>query len=882
MPIKVTISSPQAQRISVNDQQRTGVRQIGITSDASLASGTVQSIAITTTEGLSQSGSPITTVGTIIISANLATTTQTGVVRLNDTLTAQNTTTALTANMGYFLSQQIGGKVQNTTSIITGNGLVGGGDLSVNRTITANDASLSVNGIVRLNDTLTSQNTGQALTANMGNFITQQFVGKVQNTRTISTTSPLAGGGDLTTDRTLSIQAASTTQNGEVRLNDTLTSANVGQALTANMGRYLDAKSVPNTRQILTAGGAITGGGDLTADRTLVIANASLSVNGVVRLEDSLTSTNTGTAPTSNIIRYLDIYKVSNTRQVLTVGGAITGGGTLQNDLTLTIANASTSVNGVVRLNDTLTGQNTGQALTANMGFWIASQFVGKVQNTTSITTGNGLVGGGDLTTNRTISANDASLSVNGVVRLNDTLASQNTGQALTANMGFWITSQLAGKVQNTRFINTTSPLFGGTTFDSNPSLTIGAASTVANGETRLNDTLTSPNTFQAATANVANQLARPFIGTYDGLVSNNATNNPTGNGQYVLNASGNWVAPGTGGGGSPITVAANVALALNSTTSVLTTIYNTSISDSIDSIAVGGAAIANAAVWKTRNIVQVLDTILFPDVLPTYTNPTISFSGTVSGTQEIGSTITQTMTSTGTKNDANTFTAIAFRRGGSTINTNTALVVTATTNVADQFGYTNPNRPNFTYTGTNTNIFVVIAGSTSWDAQGNYGAGNVKKNNKGVDDVRAPAVRNVNAPQAACTTFGSSSTSITGIYPYFWGVSAGAPTVGDIATAIAAGTTNKVLTAASGTVTVTFGAVAQYVWMAHIATDTSKTKWYNTALNNGDIGPGQFILSPVLQNVNSPDGYWTSQSFKVYISGFATTTSGSIEFRNT
>ena len=551
MPIKVTISSPQAQRISVNDQQRTGVRQIGITSDASLASGTVQSIALATTEGLSQTGSPITIAGTITVSANLATTTQTGVVRLNDSIIDPNTTTALTANMGFYLSQQIGGKVQNTTSIITGNGLVGGGDLSVNRTIVANDASVSVNGVVRLNDTLTS--------------------------------------------------------------------ANLGQALTANMGRYLDAKSVPNTRQVLTAGGGVTGGGALTADVTIIASNASLTVNGVVRLEDSLTSTNIGTAATANIVRYLDVYKVPNTRQVLTSGGAITGGGTLQNDLTLTIANASTSVNGVVRLNDSLTSQNTGQALTANMGFYIVQLEAGKVQNTFSITTGNGLLGGGDFTTNRTITANDASTSVNGVVRLNDTLASQNVGQALTANMGFWITSQFVGKVQNTRTISTTSPLAGGGDLTVDRTLSIQAASTTQNGETRLNDTVTSSNNFQAATANVANILARPFTGTFAGLVSNTATNNPTGNGQYLLNASGNWVVPGAGGGGGGGTVTAVTILTgsgLAQTGSTITGAGTYTLTANDASTSVNGVVRLNDTLTSTNtgqaataNIVRYLET---------------------------------------------------------------------------------------------------------------------------------------------------------------------------------------------------------------------------------------------------------------------------------
>jgi hypothetical protein len=330
------------------------------------------------------------------------------------------------------------------------------------------------------------------------------------------------------------------------------------------------------------------------------------------------------------------------------------------------------------------------------------------------------------------------------------------------------------------------------------------------------------------------------------------------------------------------VTVAANNGLAIN-VTDVVSTIYNTTISDGVQSVAVGGASAQDASVWRTRNIVQVLDSILFPDIAPTYTIPTITFTSSITGTREIGETITPLLTANGIKNDANTYTQVLFRRGASTtVNTNTALSVASVANVADQFGYSNPNNPNFRYLATYTDSFVVVSGATNWLARASYDAGVAKKNNKGVTDARAPAIRSVNAPQAACTTFDSSATTVTGIYPYFWGVSSTQPTAASIAADIAAGTTNKVLADATGTVTVTFNATSQYVWLAHIGTATSKTKWYNTALNNGDIGAGQFILAPVNQNVNSPNGFWTAQSFKIYISGFATTTSGSIEFRNT
>ena len=311
-------------------------------------------------------------------------------------------------------------------------------------------------------------------------------------------------------------------------------------------------------------------------------------------------------------------------------------------------------------------------------------------------------------------------------------------------------------------------------------------------------------------------------------------------------------------------------------------TYYATSISDTVSSIAVGGATAELASVWKARTIVQALDQILFPDVAPTYTIPTLSLSGSQSGTKEIGSTISQALTLTATENDAGIFTALAITRNASSISSVSSPTGSATTDIAAQFGYTDPNNPNNQYTLSFTDNYTVAGGTTTWSGTSAYNAGLAKQNNKGAADGRTAAVRSVNAPQASSSTLTPSSTTVTGIYPYFWGKSSTEPTAATVAAAIQAGTATKVLTAASGTLTITPNATSEYIWIAHETSYTTKTKWYNTALNNGDIGAGNFILSPVSQSVTSPEAYWSGVTFKIYISGYATNTSGSYEFRNT
>jgi len=213
-------------------------------------------------------------------------------------------------------------------------------------------------------------------------------------------------------------------------------------------------------------------------------------------------------------------------------------------------------------------------------------------------------------------------------------------------------------------------------------------------------------------------------------------------------------------------------------------------------------------------------------------------------------------------------------------INANNSPPATATTNIGPQFGAADPNNPNYFYANTYIDSNTIVSGTTTWQGLGNYSAGLAKLNNKGATDSNAFAVLSTTNPQSAnATTFASTTSVITGIYPYFWGVSSTQPTAASIATAIQAGTANRVLAVGSGALTITYNASSQYVWLAVQTGYAAKTTWYNTALNNGLIGAGQFILAGVSQAVTSPSAYWSGVTFNIYISGYATTTSGTLQF---
>jgi hypothetical protein len=280
--------------------------------------------------------------------------------------------------------------------------------------------------------------------------------------------------------------------------------------------------------------------------------------------------------------------------------------------------------------------------------------------------------------------------------------------------------------------------------------------------------------------------------------------------------------------------------------------------------------------------MIQVLDTILFPTLNPTYTIPTLSFTSSVTGTREVGTTITPTLTMVGTKNDAGNFTQFVFLRNTSTtLSTVTSLTTGSTTNVADQYGYPNPNSPNRTFTGTFVDSYVIPAptggNSSSTSTYGGtsiYLSGSTKQDNKGVFDTRPYAVRSTSAPQLGSTTLVPSNVTITGIYPYFYGISNTLPSVSNIISAISGGTASSTLSDASGTLSITFGATNQFIWFAHFANNTTKTKWFVDSLNSGNISsPTDLFSTPTTQNVNSPLGNWTNVSFKIYISNYATTT---------
>lgn len=321
-----------------------------------------------------------------------------------------------------------------------------------------------------------------------------------------------------------------------------------------------------------------------------------------------------------------------------------------------------------------------------------------------------------------------------------------------------------------------------------------------------------------------------------------------------------------------------------DSGTTTISTLYNTVVPDATNSVPVGGAPALPASVWKTYNMVDVLDQILFPTLLPDYTIPTYSLSSSITGTREIGSTISPLLNLIGTKNDAGDFTDLTLTRTFTSTTTVlsafTSLATATTTNIPAQYGFNDPNNPNLTFSASYTDSYVVPPPPSSYYSSTVYGGNSIylsgltKQNNKGNFDTTPYAVRLTTNPQSGSTTLNSNNITIVGIYPFFYGTATTQPTSVDIANEILTGTTNSVLADAQGTISITFNATNVYLWFAHYSVNTTKAKWYVDSLNNGNIGlPSDLFDAPTIQNVTSPSGYWSNIPFKIYISNYPTKT---------
>ena len=170
--------------------------------------------------------------------------------------------------------------------------------------------------------------------------------GYVPTSRTISTTNGITGGGDLTANRTLSLDSTVVRTTGDQTIGGTKTFSSPVVVATptgsthATTKAYVDSAIanigiggyVPASRTIATGSG-LTGGGDLTANRTLTVDSTVVrttgdqTIGGIKTFSSAVVLSTAGTATN---------HAVRADRSILT-GSGLTGGGNLTANRTLTV-----------------------------------------------------------------------------------------------------------------------------------------------------------------------------------------------------------------------------------------------------------------------------------------------------------------------------------------------------------------------------------------------------------------------------------------------------------------------------------------------------------------------------------------------------------------
>jgi hypothetical protein len=292
-------------------------------------------------------------------------------------------------------------------------------------------------------------------------------------------------------------------------------------------------------------------------------------------------------------------------------------------------------------------------------------------------------------------------------------------------------------------------------------------------------------------------------------------------------------------------------------------TLYNSTIPDSVLSVSVGGASPTAASVWKTKNIVQALDDILFPTILASVGSAksvNLSVSGS-SGILEIGSSFSRILTS-------------VFSRG-TIINGNGTTNANPLVGADSSYTFTGTGISSTTQTG-NTLSFTssIVSGSNNWAVTVNHGAGTGDYfDNKGVVGTNLDPQR-----VSGSVTDSSSSPTITGVFPYYYFKSSSPITPLGMVTAIQNGTATKVIASSTGTLSIPYSLSAEYIAVAYPNTSTVKTRYYVTTLDNGAI---TVIFDPV-STESVVTALWT-QNYFIHVSTSALTNSNPIiELRNT
>jgi hypothetical protein len=340
--------------------------------------GTLHALGASSTPGsvsLVSGTAPITVTNgstTPLIAVAAATTSAAGVVQLADSAAIAAGTAGRVVDAAQLLAS---GPVPSARTVTAGAGLDGGGALSGDIVLSVEFASQA------------QAEAGSATDVVMSPLRTAQAVaGKVSTSRSISAGSGLSGGGDLSADRSFAVAFSSQAQAEagvdtatscsplrvhqaiSARTVNDLTSTSTSNPLSAAQGKALNDNKVPNSRQVI-AGTGLSGGGDLSASRTLSVSFASQVQAEAGSASDVVMSP----LRTAQAVA----GKVDTTRAINTAAGTgLIGGGTLGADRNLALTGQALALhqlgnNGLI--SRTGNGTVAARSITGSNGITVAN-----------------------------------------------------------------------------------------------------------------------------------------------------------------------------------------------------------------------------------------------------------------------------------------------------------------------------------------------------------------------------------------------------------------------------------------------------------------------------------------------------------------------------
>lgn len=309
---------------------------------------------------------------------------------------------------------------------------------------------------------------------------------KVPATRAINTTSPLAGGGNLSADRTLSVAAASEAGAGVVEL---ATAAETTAGSDNTRAVHPAGAKVELDKKLALAGGTMSGAITLAADPSSALHPATKQYVDAVRSgldpKDSVRVATTANITLSGTQTIDDVAVIVGNRVL--VKNQTTAS---ENGIYVVAAGAWTRASDA----DSSAEVNAGMfafaeegTVNADTGWWI--------------TTNNPITLGTTALTFAQFAGPGAVQAGAGVLRSGNTFSADfgtTAGKAMEGN-----DSRVVNAVPNTRTISTTAPLSGGGDLSANRTLSVGAASDTATGVVELAtsaETTTGTDTARATT----------------------------------------------------------------------------------------------------------------------------------------------------------------------------------------------------------------------------------------------------------------------------------------------------------------------------------------------------------------------------------------------